>query len=304
MSELPSGISFSEFAGIPVWQVQTAHAFAAISQFGGQLLSWHPTDEEEVLWMSPQPLRAPRPIRGGVPICWPYFARQGQSADAPQHGHARVERWQLSRISKDADGSVMLQIELPADHRTPLRLQQQIHVGRHLRQRLITSHESRSSAVASGGDGVRDDQRPELALTQALHSYFRVADVETVRIQGVEDLDYADNYDKAVHQQHGAWQLDDPRDPGRSDRIYRTSGSHFELIDAVARRRVDIRSEGSQSLVIWNPGRDAAQAMVDVPGESWRDFVCVEVANAGEDVVALAPGQQHVLQQTVSLARL
>lgn len=296
MTELPSGISFAEFAGIPAWQIHTTHAFAAISQFGGQLLSWRPSAEEEVFWLSPRLLHAPKPIRGGVPVCWPYFARQGQPEDVPQHGHARTGRWQLSRISKDADGSVMLQLDLPADRSTPLRLRQQIHIGKHLRQRLITTYENNT--------GTPIDDRPVLTLTQALHSYLRVTDVATVRINGVENLRYADNYDKAMHRQQGPWQLDDPRDPGRSDRIYQTTGNHFQLTDAGARRCIHIHSEGSQSLVIWNPGQAGAQAMADVPGQAWRDFVCVEVANAGQDVITLAAGQTHVLQQTVSVIEL
>lgn len=65
-------------------------------------------------------------------------------------------------------------------------------------------------------------------------------------------------------------------------------------------RRIDIRTEGSRSLVAWNPGEDAASKMADV-GTGWRDYVCLEAANAGPDVIELAPGASHTLTQTISV---
>ncbi len=93
----------------------------------------------------------------------------------------------------------------------------------------------------------------------------------------------------------------DPRDPGRSDRIYTQAKGHYVLRDPVLKRRIDIRTEGSRSLVAWNPGAEAAAKMADV-GEGWRDYVCLEAANAGPDVVTLPPGGSHVLSQTLSAA--
>lgn len=269
--------------GVPVLRIDTALCRAALSLHGGQLLAFAPQGEAEWLWLSPQTTQPPGAVRGGVPVCWPYFGRQEQPAGVPQHGFARSTRWELSSSALQADGSVALELELPAHASTPLRLRQSLRLGRTLRQALHTHN--------SGAQPLR--------YTQALHSYFRVGDAARVGLHGLDGLRYFDRYDGGEHAQHGDWDLHDPRDPGRSDRTYHRAGGDYVLQDPVLRRRLRIRSEGSASLVVWNPGAVGITAIADAPATGWRDFVCVEVSNAGEDVIELGPGQAHTLAQAV-----
>jgi len=143
-----------------------------------------------------------------------------------------------------------------------------------------------------------------VAFTQALHTYFRVGDAQRVRVDGLDGRAYADKYDGREHLQAGAWSLHDPRDPGRSDRIYHRVGGRYTLHDPVLRRRIELTTSGSRSLVVWNPGEQGIAAIGDAPAGGWRHFVCLEAANAGEDVIELAPGETHTLQQTVNVASL
>lgn len=274
-------LSLHQASGSPVLHVATAHAHARVSLHGGQLLSFVPHGFEDLLWMSDRAQPPPHALRGGVPVCWPYFGRHGQPAHVPQHGFARNALWTLSKVERQHRG-LALHLALPTCTDTSLHLTQVIEVGPVLRQSLTTTN---------SGDAVQ-------AVTCALHSYFQVADVTAVRVLGVEGLHYADKHDGQMHAQEEAWHLHEPRDPGRSDRIYANAGDSFDLLDPVARRRISLRTFGSRSLVLWNPGAVGAAAMPDV-GAQWSRFLCLEAANAGDDVVMLAPGATHVLSHMV-----
>lgn len=279
--------SEAELHGVPVLRLENAHCRAALSLHGGQLLSFAPNGHEDWLWLSPTTRRPPGAVRGGVPVCWPYFGREGQPADAPQHGFARTSRWSLDALREEGD-DIVVELSLPAADASPLRLAQTLRLGRSLYQSLATSNAGERA----------------VAFTQALHTYFRVGDALRTTLRGVDGLHYADKHDGAEHLQAGDWNLDDPRDPGRSDRVYREAHGEFVLEDPALGRRLRIRSAGSRALVVWNPGAAGAAALGDVPAPDWRGFICVEVANAGTDIVELAPGARHILVQTVTASAL
>lgn len=274
------------FHGFPSLLIDTPFSTAAISLFGGQLLSFVPEGGQDVMWLSPSAQQPPTPIRGGAPVCWPYFGRQDQAGDVPAHGFVRTVAWQLTESHREDDGTVVLTLTPPRFDDLALRLRMTLRIGRTLEQRLITENTS----VAP------------VRFTQALHNYFRVGDALKVSVQGLDGLDYLDKYENyaTAHRQQGDWSLRDPRDPGRSDRIYTNAGGRYTLTDPVLGRRIVIATEGSRSLVAWNPGEDAGKKMADV-GEGWRDYVCLEAANAGPDVIELAPGASHTLTQTISV---
>ncbi|KAF1716672.1 D-hexose-6-phosphate mutarotase [Pseudoxanthomonas yeongjuensis] len=274
-----------EFLGLPALLIRTPQATAAFSLHGGQLLSYVPDGFVDLLWLSPDSKRAPDAIRGGVPVCWPYFGRQGQTDDVPQHGFARNTAWTLVETTNGSDGETTIELSLPEHAGTPLRLSQTLRVGRGLTQSLTT----------------RNTGTAPVAFTQALHTYFHVGDAQRVQVGGLEGLTYADKYDGREYLQAGAWSL---RDPGRCDRIYRRAGGRYVLHDPVLRRRIELQTSGSRSLVVWNPGEQGIAAIGDAPADGWRHFVCLEAANAGEDVIELAPGETHTLRQTIEVSPL
>ncbi|MGE8250459.1 MAG: peptidoglycan-binding protein, partial [Stenotrophomonas bentonitica] len=283
------GLSLADIQGFPAWKVETPFATAAISVFGGQLLSYVPKGGQDVMWLSPSAQPLPTPIRGGTPVCWPYFGRQGQGNDVPSHGFVRNVPWTLQQARREADGTMVLSLAPPVLENLDLRLRMELRIGRTLEQRLITENTGRQP----------------VAFTQALHNYFHVSDAMQVSVEGLEGLSYLDKFENyaAPRQQQGEWSLRDPRDPGRSDRIYTQAGGRYLLKDPGLKRRIEITTTGSRSLVAWNPGEAGASKMADV-GAGWRNYVCLEAANAGPDVVTLAPGAQHVLQQTLAVRPL
>lgn len=283
------GVRTGQFQGLDAWLVETPQATAAISVFGGQLLSFVPKGQHEVMWLSPTRAALPTPIRGGSPVCWPYFGRQGQGSDVPSHGFVRTLPWELRGARRLDDGAIELTLAPPPLQNLGLRLHMVVVVGTQLRQQLVTENTGSTPAT----------------FTQALHNYFRVGDASRVDVDGVDSLSYLDKYENYAQPrlQQGPWNLRDPRDPGRSDRIYTQAGGHYVLRDPVLKRRIELRTEGSRSLVAWNPGAAAAAKMADV-GEGWRDYVCLEAANAGPDVVTVAPGGRHVLLQVLTSTAL
>ncbi len=283
------GVTSGQFQGLDAWLVETPQSTAAISVFGGQLLSFVPRGGKDVMWLSPRRAELPTPIRGGSPVCWPYFGRQGQGTDVPSHGFVRTLPWELKQARTLPDGRIELTLVPPVLDTLALRLQMVLVIGATLEQTLVTENTGSSAA----------------SITQALHNYFRVGDATRVDVEGVDGLEYLDKYENYAQprRQQGPWNLREPRDPGRSDRIYTQAGGRYVLRDPVMKRRITLETQGSRALVAWNPGAETAAKMADV-GDGWRDYVCLEAANAGPDVVTVPAGGRHVLKQTLSVQPL
>jgi glucose-6-phosphate 1-epimerase len=296
--QLPPEITLVEHAGHSALQLSTRHGRAIVALHGAQLLSWIPSGQREVFWLSPSALPEPAAIRGGVPVCWPWFARQGMPDGAMQHGPVRGLPWQISVIHASSDEEVSLslqpcaQVAQEASFTTlapGLQVSLRITLGQTLSQTLQTRN--------------LGDQ--PFALTQALHSYFAVSHAEQVSIDGLLGLPYQDRLrDLATDVQRSAFALEQA-----CDRTYAQPPTgaaqppvhRYRLSDPAWQRRIVIDTLGSASVVVWNPGRETAHRMADVPDEGWQDFFCIETANAGPDVVTLAPGAAHSLAQTLSV---
>jgi glucose-6-phosphate 1-epimerase len=294
---LPPQITRLDHAGHACLQLTTRFGTAIVALHGGHLLSWLPTAERDAFWLSPQALPEPAAIRGGVPVCWPWFAKQGQPVSALQHGPARILPWQISAIHTSSDDEVSLSLEpcAQASHDASLaalapglQVTLRITLGETLGQTLHT----------------RNLGSQPFALTQALHSYFAVGDATQAGIEGLTGLPYQDRLrDLAFDVQRSAFALDQACDRTyhHTENASAPSSHRYVLVDPAWQRRIVIDTQGSQSVVVWNPGREGASNMADVPNEGWRDFFCIEATNAGPDVITLAPGADHRLEQTLSI---
>jgi glucose-6-phosphate 1-epimerase len=294
-------ISTIDYAGHRCLQLRNAHGTAVLSLHGAQLLSWVPTGQSDVFWLSPEALPEPAAIRGGVPVCWPWFAGQGMPTGAMSHGPVRNRLWEISATDPEntgnsADADQPMRITLtPTPGLTPddplcryapgLQVRLRVELGRTLTQTLTTRN--------------LGDQ--PFVLTQALHSYFAVTDARQVQISGLESRPYACKLSGALNASHAdIWQLDQA-----CDRVYQqnsaSSQHRYTLSDPAAGRQIHITTHGSQSVVVWNPGQATAAKMVDIPDNAWYRYVCIEAANAGADCISLAPGEQHALVQVLAL---
>jgi glucose-6-phosphate 1-epimerase len=292
-----SNIQPIRHAGYDCLQLSTRHGTAIVALHGAQVLSWIPTGHRDVFWLSPLARPVPAAIRGGVPICWPWFGKQDMPDGGMQHGPVRNRPWELVDVLTEDDNRISLTLA-PCCATTPddpltrfaahLLLSLQIDLGENLVQTLQTRNQS---------------DRP-FALTQALHSYFSVHDATQVQLAALAGLPYEDKLSASTNQVHASpFALDQA-----CDRIYQHPGvaqtHHYTLEDRAWQRSIHITTRGSQSLVVWNPGQDQARNMSDVPETAWSNFLCLEAANAGVDVITLAPGAQHQLSQTLAVAHL
>ena len=291
--QLPPEIIRCQHAGHEALQLVTRHSTAVIALHGAHLLSWVPAGQREVFWLSPDSPPEPGAIRGGVPVCWPWFAKQNMPEGALQHGPARINAWQVSAVHASSTDEISLSMEPCADSRLAalaptLRVSLRITLGQTLSQTLHT----------------RNLGTQTFHLTQALHTYFAVSHAAQVGIEGLVGLPYLDKLrSMSAHIQQTPFALDTD-----CDRIYHAApdaghqfSGRYTLADPGWQRRIDIDTQGSRSVVVWNPGSEGARKMADVPDKGWQDYFCIEAANAGPDVMALAPGAEHWLKQTLSI---
>ncbi len=289
-------ITSIDYAGHRCVQLRNAHGTATLSLHGAHLLSWVPVGQPDVFWLSPSALPEPAAIRGGVPVCWPWFSSQGMPAGAMSHGPVRNRLWEVAATDPvdTSDPDQRLRITLtPAPGLTPedplrlyatgLQVSMQVELTQTLTQTLTTHNLGDKPFV----------------LTQALHSYFAVTDVRQAQIRGLENRPYACKLSGAQHASHqGIWQFDQA-----CDRVYQqdapSTEHHYVLCDPAANRQIHITTQGSQSVVVWNPGAATAARMADIPADGWHGFVCIEAANAGADPITLNPGARHALTQTL-----
>lgn len=290
---LPSQITAVEHAGHSALQLATRHGSLVIALQGAHVLSWVPSGQRDVFWLSPASLPEPAAIRGGVPVCWPWFAKQGQTSGAAQHGPVRNLTWQISAIHTSTDDEISLSFEPVMPTASDLAVLG-VPVGLHVNLCVTLTQTLRQTLHTQNLGSTTFE------LSQALHSYYAVSHAQRIAIKGIQGLTYTDRLrDLAQDIQHSPFALDQA-----CDRTYqhplKTPASRtnsYSLVDPDWQRTIAIDVEGSQSVVVWNPGRENARLMPDVPDQGWPDFMCIEAANAGPDVIFLQPGESHALTQ-------
>ena len=276
--------------GLEFLDVENAAAQASVAVQGAQLVLWHPrTSTEPVTFMSAAAQYQPgRSLRGGTPVCWPWFGPHPTQASHPSHGFVRNLRWTPQPAEVLADGDTRLRLTLSDSAETQrlwpgaFRLECRFTIGRELGIELLTSNTGAAPFV----------------ITEALHTYFLVGDVGAVAVTGLEGVGYVDKVDGGTRRrQDGAVSF-----AGEVDRVYTATTSDCVVHDPTLARRIVVSKEGSQSTVVWNPGPSRATQLADLGAAEdprgrggWRQLVCVESANALDDAVSVAPGATHRL---------
>lgn len=263
-------------------ELEFGHSRALLTLQGAHLISYKQSGEER-LWMSPKTLFEPnQPIRGGVPICWPWFGPHGTDSTRPAHGFARTSNWQLLGQSSTPESAVLRLGFSSTDADYPLEAEYQIELTKHsLEMRLIS----------------RNVGERAVELTEALHTYLPVSDLENASLHGLTGVKYADkllDYEQALESREGVY-LTNP-----TDRVYYDTSEKLDLIDTGTGAATEIAKQGSGTTVVWNAGEEVAVGMADLGAENYRGYICVEAANALEACVILEPGQSHTLMQRLT----
>ena len=274
-----------------VLDIENEYCSASIVMQGAHLTRWQPNDvEQPVIWLSEDArFSKGKSIRGGIPVCWPWFGPHSSEDDFPAHGHARTVEWMLLSTKSTEDGGTELQFQLIENehsqklwpHNTPLILV--FNLDQTLKVQLITEN--------------ADDHA--VTIGEALHTYFHISDIESIRVTGLENCGYYDKVADARALQQGA-----VRFSAETDRVYLNTIATCIIEDAALGRSIHIDKSGSQSTVVWNPWIDKANAMCDLGVDGWRNMVCVETANAMENLVTIEPGEQHTISVEYSVEKI
>lgn len=281
-------LRFKEFApGFPVLELHNAQASATIALQGAQVMTWAPRGQQPVIWLSRAAKFVPgKSIRGGVPVCWPWFGPHPSEASFPGHGYARTVPWELLHAQTQGGGT-QLRFRIRSDNTPPAQRPQgveavlELTVGTKLAITLVT----------------RNAGSQPFTLTEALHTYFEVGDVRRVAVHGLDGLSYLDKVENmARKRQSGPVTLG-----GEVDRIYLESTADCIIDDPVLNRRIRIAQHGGRSTIVWNPWVEKAEKMGDLGEDGYLQMICVESGNAAENVAQIAPGAEHRLDVTYSV---
>lgn len=269
--------------GLPLLSIENAYASASISVHGGQVLSYCPVNtEQDLLFVSQQAYFQPdKAIKGGIPVCWPWFGPDPEHRGRPDHGFVRDRGWQLLATETRANGSTRILLGLRDDDRSQalwphaFSLELQVTIGETLELALLTHN--------SGATPIR--------VTQALHAYFSVGDVRKAQVLGLAGHEYIDKVsDGARATQSGPINIDGP-----VNRIYLDTTDRLIIDDSSLGRSIHIEREGSRSAVVWNPWVEQSRSMGDFGDDEYLRMICVETTNAAEDAVTIAAGERHRL---------
>ncbi len=258
---------------------------------GAHVWSWQPDGAAPVIWMSAKSWFSDgQPIRGGVPICFPWFGPGRAGDQLPIHGFARLHTWHLADLKDTLDRDGRLIAVYTLDNAMtgeqpdwPHRYEARYVV------KFTPEYLGLTLEVTNTG-------QHHVPLDGALHTYLAVGDVRQVKVTGLDGAEY---YDKVTGQTET--QSGDVTIEGQTDRVYRSPGE-VVLEDPVLGRRLVIAKSGSANTVIWNPGVDKAAEMQDFGDDEWQGMICIEAANALGDQLTLRPGETHTLKQRITLA--
>lgn len=254
---------------------------------GAQLTTWSPGTDPVLLLSSRSHLEPGRSIRGGVPVCFPWFGPGRGEPREPSHGFARLAPWRLHGHDQDGTGARLVYeldvtdvVGLPgAQHfPAPFRATCAIEVG----------------GTATVTLTVRNTGPAPFDYEAALHSYLYVGDVARVRVRGLDGATWFDKLDERSYRQEGDVVL-----RGETDRVYHADGP-VEVEDPVLDRVLVIDKNGSADTVVWTPGPERAAEMEDLGPGDWKHLLCVEAGNVLEHAVTLSPGEEHALSTSIA----
>jgi glucose-6-phosphate 1-epimerase len=294
VAELPDSVALVDGAGgLPLFRVSTPTTSGEVYLHGAHISAWAPPREDTVIWMSKASVFAPaEPIRGGIPICFPWFGPGRDAAMSPVHGFARLAQWALVG-AEDSDGAVTLTFRLTDSEVAGLASVQ------------FWPHPFELTyAVTFGAElaidlTVRNTGEEAYSFEEALHTYFAVKDIAGVTIEGLDGLQFLDRAPNAPTEP--APQVGAVTFAGEIDRVYSSTGVST-IFDPAGRRVITVAKDRSANTVVWNPWSAKAAAMPDFGDDEWPKMVCVETANVLHHAVTLGAGDVHTMSTRYSVS--
>ena len=268
-----------------LWRVmvKTPLAEAEIYLQGAHVTHFQPRGQKPVLFMSAKSLfEAGKPIRGGVPICFPWFGPRQDGRPGPGHGFVRLVEWELTSAETARDGAVEIDFQFVSNAATREQWDGVFELNYRVRVGAALGLELRK----------RNTSNQPMCVEEALHTYLAVSDVRQVGIEGLAGTTYSDRVGTPHTETEGAAPI---RITAETDRIYLNTRSTCAAHDPGWQRRLVVEKTGSVATVVWNPWIAKAKAMPDFGDDEWPAMLCIETCNVGEHAVTIAPGQSHAM---------
>jgi glucose-6-phosphate 1-epimerase len=285
--------------GLPLIIIENAAAKLVISEQGAQVLSFIAKDKSDLLWLSPlASFGQGKAVRGGIPVCLPWFGVNQRAPEKPSHGFARNTDWSLSSIEHIADklnnDVTKIEFELSQFKNTAHPLfEYPFHV------KLVYSLGAQLSIEMQ----LSNTGNKNFPLSWAMHSYHPVSDISSTRIIGLDGCEYLDNtcgLKRCIQQGEVIFN-------GEVDRAYINAAESQVISQSSAATEggkqletIKIAAQGCDTAIVWNPGREKASQMLDLGEQNYQQFVCVERGNAFDNEINLASGEVHTASIVLS----
>lgn len=255
---------------------------------GAHVAHYQRRGEKPLIFMSGKSIfAADKAIRGGVPICFPWFGAKKDDAKAPAHGFARLKQWGVESAKKTDDGGVQIVLSLESDDSTrglwpgDFLARYTVTFAKQLRLRL---------EVQNTGSG-------PIVFEEALHTYLSVGDIREVQVEGLSGVDYIDKVQGGRRLLQGAEPV---AFVGETDRVYLNTQSTCVAHDPVGERSISVSKSGSNTTVVWNPWIAKAKAMADFGDDEWPGMLCIETCNVADFAVTLGAGASHMMEAVIA----
>lgn len=273
-------ISFYEKDQHIIIKVANTLATFEVTTYGAHILSYIPAGKEDLLYMSPiSGFEKGTPIRGGVPICFPWFGPNGTDKSLPMHGFARLTDWTLTDAKEESTGKVTLVLTLTSTPETkamwPFDFEATmiIVVGKTMKAELT----------------IKNTGTDSFCYSSALHTYFSVGDISKVTIDGLQDKAYYWGFDaEKLTQSEELLAI-----TKEENRRYLGTEEACLIADKSLGRSIIADKTGSKVTVVWNPFEEACKGMGDIPDADYKKFICIEAANAYDNIVELHSNHTH-----------
>lgn len=263
--------------------IKNSIASAKIALQGAHLFDFKVHGKKKLLFVSETSLfKEGKAIRGGIPICWPWFGVHETESSFPNHGFARSSLWKHEGTEDLSEGETKVRLIL---ERTPetyalwpyeFLLTLDIYIGEQLKL-VLTSKNL--------------DTKP-FSVTSALHTYFEIENIYKTTIDGLENQKF---YNKCNNTSNNI-QKGDIDFTQEIDRVYQ--GVENDVIIHDNDQNIAVQTDGTMSIVVWNPGKELTARMADLNGH--EHMLCVESANVMDDVKVLAPQESYKITLTMT----
>ncbi len=268
--------------------VSNKYADADICLYGAHVTSFRPQNSMDLLWMSPDSnFEVGKPIRGGIPVCFPWFGPHKTDPEKPQHGFGRLMYWDVAGTSTLPGGETQVRLQLCSSEET----------------KVYWPHDFCAEMIFTVGQTlvatlkVTNTSAKPFEYSCALHSYYSLSAIENITISGLQGVGYSNQ----LTTENGVQEEELLKIEGPLTRHYLNTESPVVIFDQIFRRKIKADKSGSKVTTVWNPGEEACAQIGDLPDDAWETFVCVEATNAFNFPISLQPGESHETSVVIGL---